>query len=157
MRARFPGYHCWRCLQSSNRQGVKGSRLMDAENRVIPLLRGASAFQWQRREVVTGRFGVGLTLLGAVLAGIYLAGVSFLLLPAAVILGLGLLAWRFSNYRYLVALRDTKEVAAGYTTLAHPHRPELPLVSYRTGNVVRDAGAPGLSEAEYKAEVERSA
>jgi hypothetical protein len=129
--------------------------MVDAVSQFIPLVRGASAFQWQRREIVSGRVGIGLTLLGAVLGGIYLAGVSFLLVPAPVTFAVGLLAWRFSNFRYLVALRDAKELAGGYTTLAHLNRPELPLVSYRTGKVIREVGDPELSEDEYEAELAR--
>jgi len=116
----------------------------------VRLLRGSSAFEWQRREDIGVRIGAVAAVLGIV--GV-VGGLASAILPVGLtgmlILLVGAGFGRLSAFGFLGSERLRKERAAGYATLAEPHQPAIPLVSYRTGRVIRPVDAPPMSNKDY--------
>ncbi len=119
----------------------------------IALLPGASCFEWQRREDLGFTIASVLAVLGLV-AGLvgYWTELPIGLPGVFICLVACLFGWPCSK-GYVARARSRRERAAGYTTIAEPHCPGIPLVSYRTGQVLRAAGAPPMSDKEYAAAV----
>lgn len=117
----------------------------------VSLLPGSSAFEWQRREDIGVRIGAVAAVVGIV--GV-VAGLAGGILPVGLAGMLTLLVGggfgRLSAFGFLGSARSRKERAAGYTTLAEPHQPAIPLVSYRSGRVVRAIDAPAMSSKDYQ-------
>jgi hypothetical protein len=120
-------------------------------DQVRPVLRGWSLWHWVRVVFVSAAALVPLVFL---LGGTIIATQSWVSNPVVsallVIIGLGFVAMTTANIMGRV-VRD-KEFAAGYTTSRGGYL-QYDQVDEATGLVVREAGEPALTRAQYRAKI----
>ena len=121
------------------------------------LLSGRSAQEWDNIHsivMVCGWALVGLMIPFAVAGA---QGVTWSSISAICLGAIGLSSVSWANAGPSPAGRvEQREIAAGYTTRPLPHRPDVDLVDFRTGKVLRRAGELALTRAEYRAAIERA-
>lgn len=115
------------------------------------LLPGLTVMGWRRIDDIVGAIEWVL-FAAAVPAGILASRGVLWALPTAVgLLGVGLFAIAWFNFGLSPGRwKDQREIDADYTTMPLPHRPEVDVVERTTGIVIRPAGSPPITMAEYR-------